>query len=51
MKKRLHYVATEDQEKQVYVREFMVNKNTVRGIRTNVEGSFEYNKSVVGRNE
>lgn len=47
----IKYVATEDQENQVYVREFMVNKNTVRGIRTNVEGSFEYNKSVVGRNE
>ena len=47
----IKYVATEDQENQVYVREFMVNKNTVSGIRTNVEGSFEYNKSVVGRNE
>ena len=47
----IKYVATEDQENQVYVREFMVNKNTVSGIRTNIKGSFEYNKNVVGRNE
>ena len=47
----IKYVATEDQENQVYVREFKVNKNTTSGIRTNVEGNFEYNKSIVERNE
>ena len=30
----IKYVATEDQENSVYVREFMVNKNTISGIRT-----------------
>lgn len=47
----IKYVATEDQENRVYVREFMVNKNTISGIRTNVEGNFEYNKILDERNE
>ena len=47
----IKYIATEDQENQVYIREFMVNKDTVSGIKTNVDGEFKYDKKIENRNE
>ncbi|MGG7142696.1 discoidin domain-containing protein [Clostridium nigeriense] len=47
----IKYIAIEDQENQVYVREFMVNKNTTSGVKSSVETKFLYNKKVVDKNE
>lgn len=47
----IKYVATEDQENQVYVREFMVNKNTNAGIKSSVDVKLSQKNTVVDKNE
>lgn len=47
----IRYVASEDQENQVFVREFTVNKNTSSLVKTNVEGNIEYVKELVDGKE
>lgn len=47
----IRYIATEDQENQVFVREFMVNKNTNSSARNTAEGNVEYIKELVDGKE
>lgn len=47
----IKYVATEDQENQLYVREIMVNKNTHSGVNSSVDAKLSYKKSIADKNE
>ena len=47
----IKYVATEDQENQVYIREFMVNKNTTSGVKSNIDAKLSHKKEIVDKNE
>ncbi|WP_291651158.1 beta-N-acetylglucosaminidase domain-containing protein [Clostridium sp.] len=47
----IKYVATEDQENQLFIREFMVNKNTNSGVKSSVDTKLSYRKSIADKNE
>ena len=47
----IKYVATEDQENQLYLREIMVNKNTHSGVNSSVDAKLSYKKSIADKNE